>query len=133
MPPKRSAPGRYPQDIAYSFNSSFSASVSSWPTKFQKSKVSSSEVSSVIPSFSGFAVVVSSVAAAVSSAAMFSSILSISAAMLSKLISSELASSALASSAATSEGTASVAVVPSIASTFGAGALVVLFQSLLSR
>jgi hypothetical protein len=54
---------------------------------------------------------------------MFSSILSISAAMLSKLISSELASSALASSAATSEGTASVAVVLSIAGTFGAGAL----------
>src|SRR5688500_5227941 len=61
IPPKRSAPGRYPQDIAYSSSSSFLAFVSSWPTKFWKLKVSSSEVFSVISSFSGFAAVVSSV------------------------------------------------------------------------
>jgi hypothetical protein len=90
---------------------------------FRKSKVSPSEVSSVIPPFSGLAAVVSSVAAVVSSAAMFSSILSISAAMLSKLIPSELASSALASSAAAYEGTASVAVMISIADIFRVGAL----------
>jgi hypothetical protein len=43
--------------------------------------------------------------------------------MLSKLISSDLASSALASSVAASEGTALVAVVLSIAGTFGAETL----------
>jgi hypothetical protein len=53
---------------------------------------------------------------------MFSSIFSISAAMLSKLISSDLASLALASSAVAYEGTASVAVMLSIADTFGAEA-----------
>jgi hypothetical protein len=53
---------------------------------------------------------------------MFSSILSISATMLYKLISLDLAASALASSAAASEGTSSVAVMLSIAGTFGAEA-----------
>ena len=67
MPPKRSAPGLYPQDLAYSLSSSISAFDSFSPTKFWNMKASFSEASSAISfPFPDAAVTASSAAAVVS-------------------------------------------------------------------
>jgi hypothetical protein len=110
-PPKSNTPGLYPQDIAYSFSSSFSAFDNSCPSISWKLKSSSSEVSSAF-SFPFLATVpgISSVAAAASSVAASKSMVSISESVASRFTSSAVSASALSASV----GAASTAAVLSI-------------------